>query len=405
MILHLKLFLIILTANTNGYRKGYGSMKVLITGGTGTISSGLVEEAVNRGYETYAITRGEHSFRNVEGATYIKADVWDEKSIKQVLENMMFDVIVECLVYDCNQLKKSLSNFGDFCGQYIFISTSGIYNRNSGKGTRISEFDEKNLNSWDYAREKIECEKYLKDYFVDKKTKYTIIRPVVTYGNYRIPFPVVSRINQYTLLERMVVGAPVLACDNVRCAIIHIKDFSKAVVSLFNNPSAFNEDFHISESGQEPFWDDVINASGEIMGVSPKIIHVPLEMFKICFPAIYDELKWNKTTDLLMDDSKIKSVVSDFKQEVSLNEGMSTTIKALKNEYGNYNKTLDNVFWRDCDLVIKYAYKKKKIADEGERAVAKVYISSWTLKKRISINMKMAKRVLRRVLVILGMKR
>lgn len=32
-------------------------MRVLITGGTGTISSGLVNESVNRGYDTYAITR------------------------------------------------------------------------------------------------------------------------------------------------------------------------------------------------------------------------------------------------------------------------------------------------------------------------------------------------------------
>lgn len=45
-------------------------MRVLITGGTGTISSGLVNESVNRGYDTYAITRGSNNLRNIDGANY-----------------------------------------------------------------------------------------------------------------------------------------------------------------------------------------------------------------------------------------------------------------------------------------------------------------------------------------------
>lgn len=86
-------------------------MRVLITGGTGTISSGLVNESVNRGYDTYAITRGSNNLRNIDGANYLHADIWNEKDVYSVLENIKFDVVVECLAYDIKQLEISLRNF------------------------------------------------------------------------------------------------------------------------------------------------------------------------------------------------------------------------------------------------------------------------------------------------------
>lgn len=373
-------------------------MKVLITGGTGTISSGIAEESVERGYETYALTRGKHFFRNIPGVNYIIVDVWKKEDVIKSLNNMYFDVIVECIVYNCEQLKISLGNFADCCKQYIFISTSGVYSRDTiCEDKRISESDDKNLDNWMYTKEKIECENYLKNYFANKKTKYTIIRPVVTYGNYRIPFPVVSRTNQWTLLERMLMGMPVVACNNVQCAIIHIKDFSNAVVSFFGNNGAFDEDFHVSESGCEPYWDDVIYSIAKILGIKPKIIHAPLEAFEIYFPSIYDELKWNKTQKLLMDDTKIKKILPKFRQTINMEDGLKETVNVLEKEYHYYNNMLDSGFSDDCDMVIKYVYKKG-IIHEDEILNAKAYIDSWSLRKKIRIKIKGVKRIIRKII-------
>ena len=120
-------------------------MRVLITGGTGTISSGLVNESVNRGYDTYAITRGSNNLRNIDGANYLHADIWNEKDVYSVLENIKFDVVVECLAYDIKQLEISLRNFSSRCSQYVFVSTAGVYNRIGNQ--RIKESDLKNLQN------------------------------------------------------------------------------------------------------------------------------------------------------------------------------------------------------------------------------------------------------------------
>lgn len=365
-------------------------MKILITGGTGTISSGLVAESVRRGNETFAVTRGNSIGRNIDGACYLRADVWNDDEIHRILGEETFDVIVECLVYNCEQLKMSLAHFAERCQQYVFISTAGVYDRNSDK-KRIGENAEKNQVEWSYTRQKIECEVYLKKYFEGRKNRYTIVRPTVTYGDYRIPFPVATRKPTWTLFERLQRNIPVIACTNVEHSIIHIEDFSRAVVGLFHNNGAYNEDFHISSNGNEIYWDDVISISGEILNVHPKIIHIPLEVFNVAFPSIYEELRWNKTTDLVMDDAKLKSVIPEFKCVISAEKGMEQTIRKAREEFSLAHCQIDKRWWENCDITIFYAYVLNRISD-NERGYAKEYIGTWSLRKKAKITLKCLKR-------------
>lgn len=341
-------------------------MKVLITGGTGTISSGLVRECVNRGYETYALTRGSNNARNITGANYIYANIWNSKEVNKAIDKLEFDVIVECLVFTTEQLETSLKNFADRCKQYVFISTAGIYNRKGEK--RIKESDEKNFIEWDYTKNKIECEKYLQDFCKKTGHKYTIVRPTVTYGDYRVPFPVATRNPGWTFFQRMLDGQPMMAGDNVLFSIIHIEDFSKSVVSLFGNDKAINEDFHITSNKNDIYWDDVITESGKILGITPKIVHIPSDVIKEVWPGIYDEINCHKNTTQIFDDTKIKNATGTD-AAVGLTEGMKKIISAMKSEFNERNLNLDYK-WNDyCNAAIYYAYKKDRLSQQDKETV------------------------------------
>lgn len=357
-------------------------MRILVTGGTGTISSGIVEASVEQGHEVYYITRGNHSNRNISNAHNIIADVWNEEEISYKLKDLHFDIVVECLVYTVEQLVISMENFKGRCKQYIFISTAGIYNRK--QNGRIKEADDKNCTEWDYTKQKIECEQFLMDNAPQFGFCYTIVRPVVTYGNYRVPYPVVSRSNQWTLFERMLSQKPIIACNNVKFSIIHINDFSRAVVGLFGNKKAYYEDFHIATSKNDLYWDQIISVADEILGTRTSIIHIPLYVYEKIFPNMYDELKYNKTTEMLVDDEKICNALGKFEAKVDIKEGMENTINALKQEYIAYNNTLDNFFNFESDMCIYYAIYKKVLTDE-EYDKAKEYVNSWDAKKMISV--------------------
>lgn len=341
-------------------------MKVLITGGTGTISSGLVKESVKRGYNTFAITRGNNNSRNIEGANYIHGDIWNSNEIGFLLNEMKFDVVVECLAYNVEQLKISLENFSSKCQQYVFISTAAIYNRQGEK--RIVEADEKSFTEWNYTREKIECEKYLKDYSEKNGLKYTIVRPTVTYGDFRIPFPIATRSPGWTFFQRMLDGKPMLASDNVKFSVIHIDDFSKAVVGLFGNEKAYNEDFHITDKKNDIYWDDVIKLAGKVLGVNPKIIHVNQDVIKKAYPSIYDEIAYHKNTTQLFDDTKLKAAV-EFEASISIEDGIQRIIAAMKNEFESRGLSLDEK-WNDlCNATILEAFREKKLNQDEELLV------------------------------------
>ena len=341
-------------------------MKVLVTGGTGTISSGLVQECVNRGYETFALTRGSNSLRNIIGANYLHANIWNAKEVRAVIDKLEFDVVVECLVYTTDQLHISLKNFADRCKQYIFISTAAIYNRQGDK--RVKESDEKQFVEWNYTKNKIECEKYLKEFSKNTGLKYTIVRPTVTYGDYRIPFPIATRTPGWTFFQRMIEGKPMLAGENVGFSIIYIEDFSKIVVSLFRNDKAINEDFHITSNKNDIYWDDVIMEAGKILGITPKIVHVPVDAIRKVWPGIYDEINYHKNTTQIFDDTKIKSVTG-IEDTVGLTNGLKRIIFSMRAEVEERKLMLDDK-WNDyCNATVYYAYKMGLLSPEDRKIV------------------------------------
>jgi nucleoside-diphosphate-sugar epimerase len=357
-------------------------MKVLVTGGTGTISSGIVKESVRNGFETYALTRGNNSYRNIEGATYLHADVWDKEAVRHVVGGLHFDVVVECIVYNVEQLKVSLDNYADKCGQYIFVSSCAVYTPNSDK--LIKESDEKAHFEWSYSKEKIECEDYLIDYCNKTGLKYTIIRPAVTYGDYRVPFPIATRNPAWTFFQRLKDGKPMLACDNVRNHVMHIEDFSRAAVMLFSNEKAFNEDFHIV-TDEVIYWDDVIKIAAEILGVESKIIHVPLEKYKVIYPQVYDEIRESKAVSQYYDNTKLKSVIPMFEYKISIDAGIRLIIKNMQAEFEKQNLSLDDDWNRKCDSTIIYAYNKAVLSDEEMRYV-ETYFSDMSKRETRNLN-------------------
>jgi len=101
---------------------------------------------------------------------------------------------------------------------------------------------------WSYCREKAGCEKYLemlRD--LDPDFCYTVVRPYVTYGRTRIPFPLIPA-RHWTIAERIQKGKPILlpALENQIITLTHSGDFAKAFLGLCANPKAYGEAFHIT---------------------------------------------------------------------------------------------------------------------------------------------------------------
>lgn len=171
------------------------------------------------------------------------------------------------------------------CDQYIFISSATVYETQLD-GTVISEKTKLYNPDWNYANDKIDCEKFIKNLYTSKEGQYyTIIRPYVTYGVTRIPFGVIPDHANYTLINRMLHNKPVVLWDggNALCTLTYSKDFAVGVVGLFKNKKAYGEEFHIVSPVSHQ-WKDVYNELCRILNVEDHHIDMPTEYIVKCMP-------------------------------------------------------------------------------------------------------------------------
>ena len=133
-------------------------MKILIVGGTGILSSAVVNNCLEKDMDVYMINRGKRVEIINSRAKLIKCDIHDLIKVEQLLGNLCFDTVVDFLVYNVEQLKYSLSLFGKRSKQYIFISTTAVYNT-SQKGV-LTEESELVQHKWKYSIEKINVKNF-----------------------------------------------------------------------------------------------------------------------------------------------------------------------------------------------------------------------------------------------------
>ena len=115
------------------------------------------------------------------------------------------------------------------------------------------------------------------------------------------------------------------------------------------------------------------------------------------WPELYDELKWNKTTDLLMDDTKLLNAVPDFKQKISIDKGIEMIMEQMEKEVSDNGLKLDWIFNEKCDMVLWYAYVNKKVSMEELNLLKEYFYSIEDMKYRVKIRLKVIKMMLKRI--------
>lgn len=304
-------------------------MKVLIFGGTGRLSKEVVEFLLESQNDVYCLTRGNESRKIFvdDRAKMIQADIRNKEYCIKLLDGIFFDVVIDFISYTADNLKNKLEIVKDNFIQYIFISSATVYE----PGNFVhSEYNSKLMNvGWEYSKNKILCEEYLKQRFREDDKYYTIARPYVTYGNTRIPYPIVpiDNMREYSFVKRLLNGEkiPLLNINNT-VTLTHSKDFARGLSGLLMNEKAFNEDFHIT-SDKSYLWEDVLDICGKILGCNVLKVNCEVDELVQVMPEYRELLIFDKVNRWEFDNSKIKAVVPDFNCRVELEVGLEEMLE------------------------------------------------------------------------------
>ena len=173
--------------------------RILITGASGFIGSFIVEEALNRGFETWAAVRKSSSreFLKDERIHFIELNLSSEEQLKQQLRGIQFDYVVhaagvtKCLHKEdffrintegTKNLVRALLDLQMPLKRFVYISSLSIMGaiREEQPYREIRERDKAQPNTA-YGKSKLEAEQWLNS-LNEKLLPYVILRPTGVYG-------------------------------------------------------------------------------------------------------------------------------------------------------------------------------------------------------------------------------
>ncbi|SDX84364.1 Nucleoside-diphosphate-sugar epimerase [Ruminococcaceae bacterium YAD3003] len=334
-------------------------MKILFVGGTGTISMAITRLLAKQGHDLTLLNRGNRNSDLPENVKIIEADISNEEETAKKLEGMTFDCVGEFIGFVPSQLERDFRLFNGKTKQFIYISSASAYQK-PPKGYKITEQTPLENPYWQYSRDKKACEEFLMEKYRNDGFPVTIVRPSHTYDERSVPLGVHGDNGSWQVVKRIMEGKKVIIHGDGTSlwTITHNSDFAKAYVGLIGNPKAIGETFHIT-TDEAVTWNQIYNAIADALGVELKPYYVSSQT--LVDMSNYDflgSLIGDKSNSVEFDNSKVKSLVPDFKAEITAEEGIKMTVKNVlaHPEFQKEDKKFDE--W--CDRIIEALEKAKE---------------------------------------------
>jgi len=156
-------------------------MDVLIIGGTGLISRGIVKHLLARGANVSVFNRAQRDVALPGGVRTIVGDRNQFDAFGRAFRDTQFDVVIDMICFNAEQANSAVSTFAGRCKQFIFCSTVCTYGIKVPSGVFVDEtFVQEPISA--YGRNKLECERIFQAAQSAGYFNTTIVRPSHTYG-------------------------------------------------------------------------------------------------------------------------------------------------------------------------------------------------------------------------------
>lgn len=329
-------------------------MKILLIGGTGTISSAITRQLAVSGHELWLLNRGNRKEDVPGNVKHVIADIDDTTEVLRQIGDETFDVVCEFIGFHPVQVERDIQLFSDRTRQYVYISSASAYNKPAAnhiitEGTTLAN------PYWEYSRNKIACEERLMKEYREKGFPVTIVRPSHTYCERSVPVSVHGPKGSWQVLKRMLEGKPVIIQGDGSSlwTLTWNEDFARGFIGLLGNPKDIGEAFQIM-SDEQLSWTQVYQCIANALCVELKPYYVASAFLAQAAPKAYDfegNLLGDKSVSVLFDCSKLKRVVPGFQATTRFDEGVRRCISYLMDHPELQIEDQEFDIW--CDRVIE----------------------------------------------------
>lgn len=332
-------------------------MKALLIGGTGVISTAVVEKLTGaRDWEVWLLNRGNRNSVVPDGVHRITADIHDEKDVAEKLKNLSFDAVCQFIGFTVKDVERDYRLFKERTGQYIFTSSASAYHKPAA-GHIVTEGTALANPYWQYSRDKIACEEFLMRKYREEGFPVTIVRPSHTYDERHIPLGLHGKNGCWQNIKRMMEEKPVIIHGDGTSlwTVTFNRDFAAGYAGLMGNRRAIGEAFHIT--GDETLtWNQIYGTVADALGVRLHAYHVASD-YLVAAGKKYGfdfggTLLGDKSVSVVFDNSKLKRLVPDMRTTVRFEQGVKIALDYMFSHPEECQKD-DPEFDVWCDRVIR----------------------------------------------------
>lgn len=306
---------------------------VLLIGGTGLISTGVVRALVADGRDVTVLTRGERDADLPASVSYETGDRNDDARLAALAANVDPDVVVDMVCFDADQAESAVAAFGGRATQYVFCSTVDVYDRpvESNPVTEDARRHDADHRVSDYGLGKTRAEDVLLAAADADAFETTVIRPWNTYGEGGALVHTFGTGSYY--LDRMRAGRPIVVHGDgtALTAVCHRDDVARAFANAVGNESAYGEAYHVA--GEEAVtWNQYHRRVAAGLGApDPELVHVPTDVLFAVAPERTQALRDHFQFSLVFDNAKARRDL-DFAYTIPIEEGARRVAEHLDAE-------------------------------------------------------------------------
>jgi len=303
-------------------------VKVLIVGGTGLISTGIVEHLLARGSDVTLFNRGKRTPRKASGFRSIVGDRDVATDFEERFANQRYDVVIDMICFSPSQADASVRAFGGRTEQLIFCSTVCTYGVELPPQVLVNEaFPACPIS--EYAKNKLSCEQILRRAAAEHRFKLTIIRPSNTYGP---GSPLIDQMEFDSVVwDRVSHGLPVLcAGDGLGLwQATHRSDVGRLFAYAALNPKTYGEDFNATRDHVFT-WRDYYREAALALDRRAELVLVPAGWVVAQNPKRFAFLNEISRYHGAYDSAKAKAAVPEFRCAIGLPEGARETFADIR---------------------------------------------------------------------------
>ena len=333
-------------------------MRVIVVGGTGNISTGIVKAMLEFGHEVVVFTRGQRKSELPDEVSYITGDRKDRAAFEASMQVQAFDAAIDMISYDRADAASAIRAFRGV-KHYIHCSTVCTYGGPLAELPATEECELRPIN--DYGRGKVAADELLLQAHADGLLPVTIMKPAHTFGP---SWAVLGQLGSGGWLDRVEKGKPIIVSgDGTNLwSVCSSDDVGLGFAGALGREACFGQIYNITHP-HFMSWDEYHTRAAAAIGCAIEIVHVPADLLLAVAPdrcaLLQSQTQWHQCYDV----GKLMRDVPEFRPRVSFEDAVVASYEAAaargKAENG------DDSTWEDEIIAAQ-----RELADRLGRAVS-----------------------------------